>query len=182
MRTKRIQNAHNEKIIRHAYQVAEDKDVAGWIAAFTEDGTFTDESIPCTYRGPDELGTTVEVYAKAFPDMHRELLQFYVTGNMVIVQLRLQGTHLGPLELPSGTVPRPASEWTRHAATCQSSLTARSSGSTATPRAPSSPSSSAWPESAANRARGSGGEPRTTRPDPSGPWSLGPRAGDAWRV
>jgi ketosteroid isomerase-like protein len=95
----------NEKIIRNAYQVAEDKDVAGWIAAFTEDGTFTDESIPYTYHGPDELGLTVEVYAKAFPDMHRELHRFYVVGDVVIVQLSLQGTHLGPLELPSGTVP-----------------------------------------------------------------------------
>ena len=95
----------NEKIIRAAYQVAEERDVAGWVAAFTEDGTFTDMSIPHTYRGPDELGRTVEVYAKAFPDMHRELERFYVTGNVVIVQLRLQGTHLGPLELPTGTVP-----------------------------------------------------------------------------
>lgn len=95
----------NEKIIRNAYQVAEDKDVAGWIAQFTEDGTFTDESIPYTYRGPEELGKTVEVYAKAFPDMHRELHTFYVTDNIVIVQLSLQGTHLGPLETPAGTVP-----------------------------------------------------------------------------
>ena len=95
----------NEAIIRKAYQVAEDKDVAGWIAAFTEDGTFTDESIPHTYRGPAELGLTVEVYAKAFPDMHRELHSFYVVGNIVVVQLHLQGTHTGPLELPTGTVP-----------------------------------------------------------------------------
>jgi len=95
----------NEKIIRNAYQVAEDKNVAGWIALFTEDGTFTDESVPYTYRGPDELGLTVEVYAKAFPDMHRELHRFYVVGDVVIVQLSLQGTHLGTLELPSGTVP-----------------------------------------------------------------------------
>ncbi|MFF7590647.1 nuclear transport factor 2 family protein [Kitasatospora purpeofusca] len=95
----------NEQIIRNAYRVAEEQDVAGWIAAFTEDGTFTDMSVPITYRGADELGRTVEVYAKAFPDMHRELERFYVTGDVVIVQLRLQGTHLGPLELPSGTVP-----------------------------------------------------------------------------
>ena len=95
----------NEAIIRKAYQLAEDKDVAGWIAAFTEDGTFTDESIPHTYRGPAELGLTVEVYAKAFPDMHRELHSFYVVGNIVVVQLHLQGTHTGPLELPTGTVP-----------------------------------------------------------------------------
>ncbi|MFF3002766.1 nuclear transport factor 2 family protein [Kitasatospora sp. NPDC057940] len=95
----------NEKIIRNAYQVAEEQDVAGWIAAFTEDGTFTDMSVPFTYRGADQLGKTVETYARAFPDMHRELERFYVTGDVVIVQLRLQGTHLGPLELPSGTVP-----------------------------------------------------------------------------
>ena len=95
----------NEKIIRNAYQIAEDKDAAGWVASFTEDGTFTDESIPYTYRGPDELGKTVEVYATAFPDMHRELHKFYVTGDVVIVQLSLQGTHLGPLETPAGTVP-----------------------------------------------------------------------------
>ena len=95
----------NEAIIRKAYQLAEDKDVAGWIAAFTEDGTFTDESIPHTYRGPAELGLTVEVYAKAFPDMHRELHSFYVVGDIVVVQLHLQGTHTGPLELPTGTVP-----------------------------------------------------------------------------
>ncbi|MFE2409039.1 nuclear transport factor 2 family protein [Kitasatospora sp. NPDC057904] len=95
----------NEKIIRAAYQVAEEQDVAGWVAAFTEDGTFTDMSIPFTYRGAEELGKTVEVYAKAFPDMHRELERFYVTGDIVIVQLRLQGTHLGPLETPAGTVP-----------------------------------------------------------------------------
>jgi hypothetical protein len=42
------------------------------------------------------------VYAEAFPDMHRELYQVYVSGDMVIVQLALQGTHLGPLVLPAG--------------------------------------------------------------------------------
>ena len=94
----------NEAIIRNAYQAAEDKDVAGWVASFTEDGTFTDESIPLTYRGPEELGKTVEIYATAFPDMHRELYSFYVAGNIIVVQLALQGTHLGPLELPSGTI------------------------------------------------------------------------------
>ena len=95
----------NEAIIRKAYQTAEDQDVAGWIAAFTEDGTFTDESIPYTYRGPDELGKTVEVYAKAFPDMHRELFRFFNVGDVVVVELALQGTHKGPLPTPMGIVP-----------------------------------------------------------------------------
>ena len=95
----------NEQIIRRAYQIAEDKDLDGWVAAFTEDGTFTDESIGVTYRGPAELAQTVEVYARAFPDMHRELYQVYVTGDIVVVQRALQGTHLGPLSTAFGTLP-----------------------------------------------------------------------------
>jgi hypothetical protein len=37
--------------------------------------------------------------------MHRELYQMYSTGDIVVVQLALQGTHLGPLKLPPGTLP-----------------------------------------------------------------------------
>lgn len=92
----------NEQIVRKAYQIAEDKDLEGWVAAFTDDGTFTDESIGVTFRGPDGLPEQVENYARAFPDMHRELYQLYVSGNVVVVQLALQGTHLGPLHLPAG--------------------------------------------------------------------------------
>jgi ketosteroid isomerase-like protein len=94
----------NEQVIRQAYKLAENKDLEGWVAAFTEDGTFTDESIGVTYRGPDKLPKTVEIYARAFPDMHRELYRMYVTGDIVVVQLALQGTHLGPLSLPLGMV------------------------------------------------------------------------------
>ena len=94
----------NEQLVRKAYQIAEDKDMAGWVAAFTDDGTFTDKSIDVTWRGPDELPEQVENYARAFPDMHRELYQVYVSGNVVVVQLALQGTHLGPLHMPGGTL------------------------------------------------------------------------------
>ena len=97
-------SSDNEQIIRNAYKLAEDKDVPGFVAAFTDDGTFTDESIGVIYRGPGELAKTVEIYARAFPDMHRELYRMYVTGDIVVVQLALQGTHLGPLSLPLGTV------------------------------------------------------------------------------
>jgi ketosteroid isomerase-like protein len=99
-----IMTQDNEQIIRHAYKVAEDVDIPGWVAAFTDDGTFTDESIGVTYRGPKELAFTVENYAKAFPDMHREIYRMYVTGDIVVVQLALQGTHLGPLSLTAGTL------------------------------------------------------------------------------
>jgi hypothetical protein len=86
---------NNEEIIRNAYHLAEIKDIPGWAASFTKEGTFTDESIGAVYRGPKELGRPVEIYAKAFHDMYRELYKFYVTGDIVVVQLALQGTHTG---------------------------------------------------------------------------------------
>jgi steroid delta-isomerase-like uncharacterized protein len=96
----------NKQIIRRAYKLAEDVDIPGWIAAFTEDGVFTDQSIEVAYRGPNELGKTVENYARAFPDMHREIFEMYDSGdNIVVVQLALQGTHRGPLALPRGIIP-----------------------------------------------------------------------------
>jgi ketosteroid isomerase-like protein len=98
----------NERIVRQAYQIAEEKDLKGWVNAFTADGTFTDNSIGVVYRGPDGpngLPVQVENYAGAFPDMHRELYQLYVSGDIVVVQLALQGTHLGRLHLPAGTLP-----------------------------------------------------------------------------
>ena len=95
----------NEQIVRQVYKFAEEMDLAGWNAAFTEDGTFTDESIGVTWKGPAELPVQVENYHRAFPDMHRELYKVYVAGDIVVVQLALQGTHLGPLNLPAGTLP-----------------------------------------------------------------------------
>jgi ketosteroid isomerase-like protein len=96
---------NSEQIIRKAYQLAEDKDIPGWIACFTPDGTLTDESAGVTYRGPEQLGKIVEIYGRGFPDMHRELYRFFVDGDVVIVELALQGTHKGPLQFPAGILP-----------------------------------------------------------------------------
>ncbi|MEU6392401.1 nuclear transport factor 2 family protein [Streptomyces sp. NPDC046939] len=93
----------NEKSIRNAYQVAEAQDIPGWIACFTEDGTFTDQSVGVTYRGQD-VGQPVIAYAEAFPDMHRELYDVYVQGDIVIVELSLNGTHTGPLQTALGVI------------------------------------------------------------------------------
>jgi ketosteroid isomerase-like protein len=90
--------------VRNAYQVAERKDLEGWIALFAPNGEFTDNSVGVTYRGRD-LAEPVRNYGTAFSNMHRELFRIYSDGNVVVVQLALQGTHDGPLELPFGELP-----------------------------------------------------------------------------
>jgi ketosteroid isomerase-like protein len=49
----------------------------------------------------------VENYGRAFSDMHRELYQVYVDGDIVVVQLALQGTHDGALAMAGGGVLEP---------------------------------------------------------------------------
>ena len=94
----------NEEFVRNAYAIAEVKDIEGWIDCFVSDGVFVDNSVAVTYRGPD-VSKPVEYYGAAFSDMHRELYDVYVVGDVVVVQLALQGTHDGALQLPFGMLP-----------------------------------------------------------------------------
>ena len=96
--------ASNEEFVRNAYAIAEVKDIQGWIDCFVSDGVFVDNSVAVTYRGPD-VSKPVEYYGAAFSDMHRELYDVYVVGDVVVVQLALQGTHDGALHLPFGMLP-----------------------------------------------------------------------------
>src|SRR3954447_8411023 len=80
----------NEEFVRQAYAVAEAKDIPGWVACFNPDGEFVDESVGVTCRGPSEVGKPVENYGTAFSDMHRELYDVYVSGDVVIVELALE--------------------------------------------------------------------------------------------
>lgn len=87
------QNSANETLIRELYRIAEDKDTQGFVDLFAEDGYFWDVSAGTKYYGQD-IGKTVDVYATAFPDMHRELYDLYVleSENTVVVELSLNGT------------------------------------------------------------------------------------------
>jgi ketosteroid isomerase-like protein len=107
--------ATNEEIIRELYRTAEVKDIEGFVGLFAEDGYFWDVSAGAKYYGAD-IGKTVEIYAAAFHDMHRELGNFYVAGDVVIVELTLNGTQTGPLAMPAGTIPPTGKEM--HAPCC----------------------------------------------------------------
>jgi ketosteroid isomerase-like protein len=96
----------NEQLVRRLYHLAEatSKNTSGFVSLFAEGGYFYDVAGGQKYYGSD-IGLTVDVYATAFPDMHRQLDSFYFQDNVVIVELSLNGTHKGDLALPAGTIP-----------------------------------------------------------------------------
>jgi len=95
----------NEAIVRRAYHAAEGNilDVAGFVGSFTEDGVFNNVVAQESYRG-EHLGDLVVGMAKMIPDVHRELHRVTVLGDVVAVELSIQGTFLGPLQTPAGIV------------------------------------------------------------------------------
>ncbi|MCP2263257.1 nuclear transport factor 2 family protein [Promicromonospora thailandica] len=96
----------NEEIVREAYRLAEGDvlDGPGFRALFTEDGTFNDMPNSLTVRG-DRIPQALTALASAFPDIHRELLEVHPIGDVVAVELRIQGTHLGGFPTPAGEIP-----------------------------------------------------------------------------
>jgi predicted ester cyclase len=96
----------NEKTVREAYRLAEGDilDGAGFLALFTEDGTFNDMATLRTLRG-EQIAQAIGGFAGIFPDVHRELLAVHVLGDVIAVELRIQGTHKGPFPAPDGEIP-----------------------------------------------------------------------------
>ena len=95
----------NEAIVRNAYHTAEGNvlDISGWIGSFTEDGVFNNVVGEASYRG-QHLKDIVIIFAKMFPDVHRELHRVNVLGDVVAVELSIQGTFRGPMETPVGVI------------------------------------------------------------------------------
>ena len=101
----------NEAIVRQAYHMAEGSvmDVPGFVALFADDGVINlghagVEPLGLeSYRG-DKLGDLVVSVATYYPDIHRELHRVNVLGDVVAVELSIQGTFSGPLVTPTGTI------------------------------------------------------------------------------
>jgi NAD(P)-dependent dehydrogenase (short-subunit alcohol dehydrogenase family) len=70
----------HEAIIRSGYAAAEGgvNDVKTFVSLFAADGVILDVASGTEYRGQD-LGRMVDVFATAFPDMHRDIHHVYGT-------------------------------------------------------------------------------------------------------
>lgn len=94
----------NEQIVRDVYAAAEAKnlDLDRLVFLFGENGYFLNMASGQKWIG-DEVRQPVQGLASSFPDFHRELQRVYSAADgVVIVELRLQGTHEGDFTIPGG--------------------------------------------------------------------------------
>ncbi|QUW78720.1 nuclear transport factor 2 family protein [Streptomyces mirabilis] len=95
----------NLAVVLRAYHVAEGNslDVNTFVNSFAKDGVFNDMVAGQAYRGK-ALGDVLPYMANLFPDVHRDLKRITVNGDVVSIELSIQGTFEGPLQSPAGTV------------------------------------------------------------------------------
>jgi ketosteroid isomerase-like protein len=95
----------NEEIIRKLYAAGEGPgmDTEKFVSFFSKEGYMCDIPSGTKFRGK-AIGDSIAALASAFPDVHRELLSIYVTESVVVVELRIRGTHKGELALGSKTI------------------------------------------------------------------------------
>jgi predicted ester cyclase len=96
---------NNEKIIRELCAAAEGQgtDLEKFVSMFSEEGYMWDMASGMKFRGK-AIGESIASLVSAFPDVHRELFDIHVAGDVVVVELAIRGTHKGDLPLASGTL------------------------------------------------------------------------------
>jgi hypothetical protein len=99
----------NDTIIRNLYLVAE-QEPKRFRSLFTKNGYWWDVPAGVKYVG-DDVARAADIYSAAFPDMHRELSHLYFDGDVVVVELTLNGTHLGDLPMGLGALPPTGKEF-----------------------------------------------------------------------
>jgi ketosteroid isomerase-like protein len=96
----------NQAIIRELYRAAEGdvRDTETFVSLFAPDGYFMDVPSGQRWYGAD-VRIPIEALYVAFPDMHREWLEVHATGDVVVVELKLRGTHRGDFHVAGGVLP-----------------------------------------------------------------------------
>jgi hypothetical protein len=95
----------NLAVVLGAYRAAEGSslDVDAFVSSFTKGGVFNDVVGGQSYRGK-ALSDVPTFMANLLPDVHRELKQITVHGDVVSIELAIQGTFGGPFQTPAGTI------------------------------------------------------------------------------
>jgi hypothetical protein len=95
----------NLAVVLLDYHVAEGNslNVPTFVNSFTKDGVFNDVVAGQTYQG-QALGNVLTNMVSILPDVHRDLKRITVHGDVVSIELSIQGTFNGSLPTPAGTL------------------------------------------------------------------------------
>ena len=98
----------NLAVVLRAYHAGEGDvlDAQGFMNLFAKDGVLNgigNEEGQSSLRG-QQLGDLILWLGNFLPDIHRQLKQITVSGDVVSIELSIQGTFRGPFQTPAGVI------------------------------------------------------------------------------
>lgn len=107
-----------QDVIRAARGIVDAFNVSDWErckAAMTSDSVYDEVATSRTLRGVGEVIPVWQGWKEAMPDVKGTVTNACATGNTVVLEVTWKGTHTGPLQSPSGTVPATGKQQTTRA-------------------------------------------------------------------
>jgi steroid delta-isomerase-like uncharacterized protein len=95
----------NAALARRIYDLWNDRDLDAALDLATDDVDIRLMAYGQTLAGRDGFRRFMERFARAFPDMKKELTNQIASGDQVVCEFELRGTHDGPLQTPAGEIP-----------------------------------------------------------------------------
>ncbi len=94
----------NVKIASDLYRSMSPQNSATFLNALSDNVEFCDIPSGMVLKTKNEIRQYQETWFKAFPDATCEVTQVWGSGDRVLVEFTVRGTHQGPLALPSGSI------------------------------------------------------------------------------
>jgi steroid delta-isomerase-like uncharacterized protein len=87
----------NMAIARRSWDAWNAHDIEAWIKVLDENQVLESDTIPSPLKGHAAARPFMEMYVKAFPDLHFTIDQMIATGDYVVSRYTATGTHKGEL-------------------------------------------------------------------------------------
>ena len=72
---------------------------------FTENGVYDEKGTGRRIQGIGQIVEAWQGWAKAIPDSKATFVAEYASGDTAVLEVVWKGTHTGPMQTPSGTIP-----------------------------------------------------------------------------
>ncbi len=93
------------KIAREVVEAFNASDWERTKALMTPDYLYDEVGTQRRIQGPEEVVTALQGWKEAMPDVIGTVTNAFASGNTVTLEITWEGTHTGPLEGPTGTIP-----------------------------------------------------------------------------
>lgn len=92
-----MSDQENLKIAREAFDAWNAHDSKRLLALLADDFVSESDTLPTPTRGRDAQRQVMEMYVRAFPDLHFDIEQMLACGDYVVTRWHSTGTHKGEL-------------------------------------------------------------------------------------